>query len=934
MSSDNEFPIPFEESRRGLAANQEQKAAVGRLGQYLASRGVDRPTIGEGRKRRRSGNIQLPTGGKPGQRKPTGSRRDVDGDGWADEGTTKPVWVGTVPDGKKPKQSTESPKPSSSSSKRKLSSGFYNLIAIETDESTPEKLESLKEQLGDALVSHETSTVDIGARGKSNVRKKHTFRIDNSGLRNTHAHNYATNRGFVAQIEAAPSDATSTSAVSGKFSSGRNINAKLNVTRYGKDEEYSYVSSFEIDGKKFSVSTGGDSPGRDMYNGYIAAYDENGKVAGFIDYNSESVDKTATVAMTEVAEEYKRMGIASALLDILLINLPDYEISPGYTTDEGSAWWRRVTGGDGPIKARRTAQTQGLTDGSEPPSSTRLSSGAARRVGTRNIYDKSVDYNDKRNPSGLLETSRDGKEYSSIRFNGNGYDIKTSQSEDGFSVFIEDESGQIASLVFSEAPTGKAAKLLSYKASKESQKAGVLEALLDHVLVKNPDTTITSTAETRRWFNYVNNGTAEYGVKGFRKYGFSGKYIDGEDVLPDGDYTLESDLLLKTSNVSSSPVVGTDFSKNQYTWEGQVFKIGNESIVFGAHEQAEFGDGIKKLSLNPFEILKLDPSSAEGRKAAARWYSAVHGASVSVLAESSDFDASSYVSALLYAASKGDKDAQKEFDEFVKYSDSLLEKLDSKLSPIENPEKALPLDSRLIHQTSYKPTIDEKGYLILRPLEDFPQTAKDGSEVTVNRTTLHFAVNHLAEGHMFRKETDGESYVVIVSLDSFVTENPDSLENFNIVDTAASPPPGDGLRFPPGSFKLVEIKKGEDGRKKVEDILRADGVEVLVGGERNSGTPGADEAGRIRAQMLGVYSGVASDLTLANLEQINRTNISDQRQYADVPSSTSFFQEASKNALLRIANRKENSWVSTSRKLKDDDSNSLHTKSDFGAYLC
>ena len=124
MSSNNEFPIPFEDSRRGLAANQEEKAAVGRLGKYLASRGVDRPTIGEGRKRRRLGNVELPTGGKPGKRKPTGSRMDVDGDGWADEGTTKPVWVGIVPDGKKPKQGTEGPRSSSSSSKRKLSSGF------------------------------------------------------------------------------------------------------------------------------------------------------------------------------------------------------------------------------------------------------------------------------------------------------------------------------------------------------------------------------------------------------------------------------------------------------------------------------------------------------------------------------------------------------------------------------------------------------------------------------------------------------------------------------------------------------------------------------------------------------------------------------------------------------------------------------------------
>lgn len=95
MSSDNkEFPIPFEESRRGLPVDPEEKAAVGRLGRYLASRAIDRPTIGDRRRGRGRDRVDTPTGGKPGTRTPTGSRRDPDGDGWADEGTTKPVWVG------------------------------------------------------------------------------------------------------------------------------------------------------------------------------------------------------------------------------------------------------------------------------------------------------------------------------------------------------------------------------------------------------------------------------------------------------------------------------------------------------------------------------------------------------------------------------------------------------------------------------------------------------------------------------------------------------------------------------------------------------------------------------------------------------------------------------------------------------------------------
>lgn len=103
MSSDNkEFPIPFEESRRGLPVDPEEKAAVGRLGRYLASRAIDRPTIGDRRRGRGRDRVDMPTGGKPGTRTPTGSRRDPDGDGWADEGTTKPVWVG-IQNANKPK---------------------------------------------------------------------------------------------------------------------------------------------------------------------------------------------------------------------------------------------------------------------------------------------------------------------------------------------------------------------------------------------------------------------------------------------------------------------------------------------------------------------------------------------------------------------------------------------------------------------------------------------------------------------------------------------------------------------------------------------------------------------------------------------------------------------------------------------------------------
>lgn len=250
MSSDNqEFLIPFEESRRGANSSPEKKAAIGRLGRYLGSRAIDRPTIGDGhrnrRDRRRGINIDLPTGGKPGKRKPTGSRLDLDNDGWADEGTTKPVWVG-IDEAKRPNGQTPS-----------------------------------------------------------------------------------------------------TEKPNSDLSSGKNKKAKLNIAKYGKNNEYSEVSSFEIDGKTYSVSRGGDAvPGG--YNGYLVAFDGPNNI-GYIDYQMVNGEKKAKIAMVFTDEKYRRQGIAEALLDSFTAEYPDYEIDPGMTTEDGSAWWRSATGSDGPI---------------------------------------------------------------------------------------------------------------------------------------------------------------------------------------------------------------------------------------------------------------------------------------------------------------------------------------------------------------------------------------------------------------------------------------------------------------------------------------------------------------------------------------------------------------------------------------------------------
>lgn len=102
----SEFYIPFEESRRGEDRSPEQKALARRLGAYSLDRIIDRPRIGGGRDRRNRIDIDIPTGGVPGYRDPTGTDKDIDLDGWVDEGTKRPRWIGLPSADEKKKKRT------------------------------------------------------------------------------------------------------------------------------------------------------------------------------------------------------------------------------------------------------------------------------------------------------------------------------------------------------------------------------------------------------------------------------------------------------------------------------------------------------------------------------------------------------------------------------------------------------------------------------------------------------------------------------------------------------------------------------------------------------------------------------------------------------------------------------------------------------------
>ncbi len=91
--------IPFNESARYKRHEFQTKGLGSRLGRAIASRGIDRPRLGKRKRGRRIGDIDLPTGGVRGYKKPTGTNIDIDADGWVDEGTKRPRWIG-IPSGK------------------------------------------------------------------------------------------------------------------------------------------------------------------------------------------------------------------------------------------------------------------------------------------------------------------------------------------------------------------------------------------------------------------------------------------------------------------------------------------------------------------------------------------------------------------------------------------------------------------------------------------------------------------------------------------------------------------------------------------------------------------------------------------------------------------------------------------------------------------
>lgn len=401
-----------------------------------------------------------------------------------------------------------------------------------------------------------------------------------------------------------------------------------------------------------------------------------------------------------------------------------------------------------------------------------------------------------------------------------------------------------------------------------------------------------------------------------------------------------------------------------------VYQIGDEKLVFGSESIDD--PSLKVLPINPYEISGLKPESEEGRKAALLWFSATVGSMAEQTGRNKD---GGKTSALLYAASRGDSDAQAELErlakigdekmkETLKVNDDFMQRFDGSTREEReadggkwwqfnhgdamvyyNDEKGDRIsrpfeldDLHMVHQTSFEPTVDQDGNLVLKPAEDFdyinPLTGEvqldpvTGKPYEIYRGSMHFSLNHLVEGHIYRPIPTSGTWAVVIPARSMIESNPGALDNLYSVDTFLTPRPGEGLKIPAGQFKIVKlpgidvdrespefkdaaIELEKQSQKIVNDALQEIGVQhtgkdgyktpIFAPGMHGS-SAGVDRRMRDIAFDQGVSSMKHDGHPISRFEQINTL-----ARYRDIPMSFSDSDYTtlgymSENARMRVAN--------------------------------
>jgi hypothetical protein len=311
-------------------------------------------------------------------------------------------------------------------------------------------------------------------------------------------------------------------------------------------------------------------------------------------------------------------------------------------------------------------------------------------------------------------------------------------------------------------------------------------------------------------------------------------------------------------------------SRYKEAYSFPVYETNGKKISFGTENIGRFkpqftDDDVELIPINPYVISGLDKSSAEGEKFATLFFDATQGQAI----EDSNYDARNrkndgQVSALLYAAARGDGGALQELERLAnigreyaaekRANDADIELLfmgdrsepydwarnypeimidtgeEENFTKVKRPMNID--DLFLVHQTKYKPEFDANGDIVIRPTKDFipidPATGKQHVDPvtgelrsSLDQNNIHFTLNHLVEGHAARALPVDGSYVVVVPLRDVLDANPGALDNLYAVDTFLSPKPGQGITIPMNKGEVVTTPKLSDYgfTAPLEDIL-------------------------------------------------------------------------------------------------------------------
>ena len=338
-------------------------------------------------------------------------------------------------------------------------------------------------------------------------------------------------------------------------------------------------------------------------------------------------------------------------------------------------------------------------------------------------------------------------------------------------------------------------------------------------------------------------------------------------------------------------------SEVKQTLSFPVYEIGGRKIAFGNPGLGRFNpefnaQDVQIIPVDPYKISGLDKTSAGGQHYAELMFDAHQG----LVFEQGGAKNIGQVSALTYAASRGDEIAFRELERLASVGQKMLkeERLKATQQILDENKKwedpnywnsikdvrvktgqkdadGFPIyrpmgidDMFLVHQTDYAPTFDANGNIILKPLGDYPNTDKATGqqmidEVTgkpsanIDRDTLHFSINHLVGGNYARPAPTSNSNVIIIPLRDVLNANPGSLDNLYAIDTFLTPKPGEGLVIPMQNGKVLyqgQFQPGEFNDAVNETINQIGKMhnrsadyqaKIIEGGGHYSNTPNVDK---------------------------------------------------------------------------------------------